>query len=42
MIHRLEHGTFVYGVFENQSSQRRREANFKVYFSPPRGWLPPR
>ena len=42
VIHRLEHGTFVYGVFENQSSQRRREANFKVYFSPPRGWLPPR
>ena len=42
VIHRLEHGTFVYGVFENQSSQRRREANLKVYFSPPRGWLPPR
>jgi hypothetical protein len=42
VIHRLEHGTFVYGVFENQSSQRRREANFKVYFQPPRGWLPPR
>ncbi len=42
VIHRLEHGTFVYGVFENQSSERRREANFKVYFQPPRGWLPPR
>lgn len=42
VIHRLEHGTFVYGVFENQSSDRRREANFKVYFAPPRGWLPPR
>ncbi|MYB20640.1 MAG: carboxypeptidase regulatory-like domain-containing protein [Holophagales bacterium] len=42
VIHRLEHGTFVYGVFENQSSQRRREGNFKVYFRPPRGWLPPR
>ncbi len=42
VIHRLEHGTFVYGVFENQSSELRREANFKVYFSPPRGWLPPR
>ncbi len=42
VIHRLEHGTFVYGVFENQSPERRREANFKVYFGPPRGWLPPR
>ncbi len=42
VIHRLEHGTFVYGVFENQSPERRREANFKVYFAPPRGWLPPR
>ncbi len=42
VIHRLEHGTFVYGVFENQSSDRRREASFKVYFAPPRGWLPPR
>lgn len=42
VIHRLEHGTFVYGVFENRSSELRREANFKVYFSPPRGWLPPR
>ncbi|MDE2977704.1 MAG: carboxypeptidase-like regulatory domain-containing protein [Acidobacteriota bacterium] len=42
VIHRLEHGTFVYGVFENRSSERRREANFKVYFRPPRGWLPPR
>lgn len=41
-IHRLEHGTFVYGVFENLSPERRREANFKVYFRPPRGWLPPR
>ena len=42
VIHRLEYGIFVYGVFENQSSERRREANFKVYFQPPRGWLPPR
>jgi len=42
VIHRLESGTFVYGVFENRSSQRRREANFKAYFRPPRGWLPPR
>ncbi len=41
-IHRHEHGTFVYGVFENLSSKRRREAGFKVYFRPPRGWLPPR
>lgn len=42
VIHRHEHGTFVYGVFENMSPERRREANFKAYFSPPRGWLPPR
>ena len=42
VIHRLESGTFVYGVFENRSSERRREANFKAYFRPPRGWLPPR
>lgn len=42
VIHRHEHGTFVYGVFENLSPERRREANFKAYFSPPRGWLPPR
>lgn len=41
-IHRLERGTFVYGVFESLSQERRREANFKVYFRPPRGWLPPR
>ena len=41
-IHRHEHGTFVYAVFENLSQERRREANFKAYFSPPRGWLPPR
>ena len=41
-IHRLDNGTFVYGVFENLSSEHRREANFKVYFRPPRGWLPPR
>ena len=41
-IHRLEHGVLVYGVFENLSAERRREANFKVYFQPPRGWLPPR
>jgi hypothetical protein len=42
VIHRYDHGTFLYGVFENQSPERRREANFKVYFAPPRGWLPPR
>ncbi len=42
MIHRHDHGTFVYGVFENLSADTRREANLKVYFRPPRGWLPPR
>ncbi len=42
IIHRHDHGTFVYGVFENLSPERRREANLKVYFRPPRGWLPPR
>ncbi len=42
VIHSHQHGTFVYGVFENLSPQRRREANFKAYFRPPRGWLPPR
>ena len=42
VIHRHDHGTFVYGVFENLSLERRREANLKVYFRPPRGWLPPR
>lgn len=42
VIHRHDHGTFVYGVFENLSSDTRREANLKVYFRPPRGWLPPR
>ena len=42
VIHRHDHGTFVYGVFENLSPERRREANLKVYFRPPRGWLPPR
>ncbi|MCY3591920.1 MAG: hypothetical protein OXH32_09860 [Acidobacteria bacterium] len=41
-IHRHEHGTFVYAVFENLSPERRREANLKAYFRPPRGWLPPR
>ena len=41
-IHRHEHGTFVYGVFENLSAEKRREASLKVYFRPPRGWLPPR
>lgn len=42
VVHRHDHGTFVYGVFENLSSEDRREANLKVYFRPPRGWLPPR
>ncbi|MXX63074.1 MAG: carboxypeptidase regulatory-like domain-containing protein [Holophagales bacterium] len=42
VIHSHQHGTFVYGVFENLSPERRREANFKAYFRPPRGWLPPR
>ena len=42
VIHSHQRGTFVYGVFENLSPERRREANFKVYFGPPRGWLPPR
>ena len=42
VIHRHDHGTLVYGVFENLSPERRREANLKVYFRPPRGWLPPR
>ncbi len=42
VIHRHDHGTFVYGVFENLSPERPREANLKVYFRPPRGWLPPR
>lgn len=42
VIHRHDHGTFVYGVFENLSPDTRREANLKVYFRPPRGWLPPR
>ena len=42
VIHRDDRGTFVYGVFENLSPERRREANLKVYFRPPRGWLPPR
>ena len=42
VIHRHDHGTLVYGVFENLSSEARREANLKVYFRPPRGWLPPR
>ncbi len=42
VIHRHDHGTFVYGVFENLSADTRREANLKVYFRPPRGWLPPR
>jgi hypothetical protein len=42
VIHRHDHGTIVYGVFENLSSEDRREANLKVYFRPPRGWLPPR
>lgn len=42
VIHSRQHGTFVYGVFENLSPERRREANFKAYFRPPRGWLPPR
>ena len=41
-IHRHDHGTFVYGVFENLSPERKREANLKVYFRPPSGWLPPR
>lgn len=41
-IHRHDHGTLVYGVFENLSPDRKREANLKVYFRPPRGWLPPR
>ena len=41
-IHRHEHGVLIYGVFENRSSERRREANLKAYFRPPRGWLPPR
>ena len=42
VIHRHDHGTLVYGVFENLSPDDRREANLKVYFRPPRGWLPPR
>ena len=42
VIHRHDHGTLVYGVFENLSPDTRREANLKVYFRPPRGWLPPR
>ena len=42
VIHRRERGTLVYGVFENRSSELRREANLKLYFRPPRGWLPPR
>ncbi|MYA07503.1 MAG: carboxypeptidase regulatory-like domain-containing protein [Holophagales bacterium] len=42
VIHSHQHGTFLYGVFENLSPERRREANFKAYFRPPRGWLPPR
>ena len=42
VIHRHDRGTFVYGVFENLSPDTRREANLKVYFRPPRGWLPPR
>ncbi len=42
VIHRHDHGTFVYGVFENLSRERPREANLKAYFRPPRGWLPPR
>lgn len=42
VIHRHDLGTFVYGVFENLSADTRREANLKVYFRPPRGWLPPR
>ncbi len=42
VIHRHEHGVFVHGVFENHSTRHRREASLKVYFRPPRGWLPPR
>ncbi len=42
VIHRHDHGMLVYGVFENLSSDARREADLKVYFRPPRGWLPPR
>ena len=42
VIYRHDHGTLVYGVFENLSPDDRREANLKVYFRPPRGWLPPR
>jgi hypothetical protein len=40
-IERTDSVTVVWALFENRSRQQDRRAELRVYFVPPRGWLPP-
>lgn len=40
-VERTDSVTLVWGLFENRSRQQDRRAELRVYFVPPKGWLPP-